>query len=127
MENRMIEGAAQAVYSTQAQKEKETILAKYMPKEAAPAQETPLEKMRRLDAKAESRATIVGLATGILFTLVFGAGMSAVLALDMPIPGIAAGLVGLAGMIATLPIYRRALKRERDRIAPEIVRLSEEQ
>ena len=42
------------------------------------------------------------------------------------LPGIVIGCVGLAGVTATYPIYNHIVKQEREKIAPEILRLTEE-
>ena len=41
-------------------------------------------------------------------------------------PGIAVGVVGLGMALSTYPIYNRVLKQEREKIAPEILHLSDE-
>lgn len=40
--------------------------------------------------------------------------------------GIAIGLTGIAGICVSYPVYQSITKRERRRIAPEILRLSDE-
>lgn len=42
------------------------------------------------------------------------------------VPGIAVGLLGMACMGLAYPLYARVTKRERERAAPEILRLSRE-
>lgn len=42
------------------------------------------------------------------------------------IPGIMIGIVGIVGMIATYPIFTRVTKKRREKLAPEIMRLSDE-
>ena len=42
------------------------------------------------------------------------------------VPGIAVGLLGMACMGLSYPLYVRVTKRERERAAPEILRLSRE-
>ena len=42
------------------------------------------------------------------------------------IPGIVIGLVGLVVVGVAYPLYNRVLKKERERIAPEILRLTDE-
>ena len=41
-------------------------------------------------------------------------------------PGIVVGLIGMAGAAAAYPIYTHMTKREREKIAPEILRISQE-
>ena len=69
---------------------------------------------------------IAGLSVGIISTLIMGGGMSLVLALGQPVIGIIVGVIGLAGMLAAWPLYQKVLKKEREKAAPEILRLSEE-
>lgn len=81
--------------------------------------------MQKLDRAAESKAQIVGLAVGIVAALVLGLGMSCVLVWEQLTIGILVGIVGLADMIAAFPMYQKVLRQEREKIAPEIIRLSE--
>ncbi len=48
-------------------------------------------------------------------------GMTSVL-----IPGIAIGITGMAGVIAAYPLYQFVLKKERAKVAPRILKLTEE-
>ena len=42
------------------------------------------------------------------------------------VPGIIIGLIGMAILALAYPIYNRTLKKERERIAPEVLRLTED-
>ncbi len=42
------------------------------------------------------------------------------------VPGIAIGLAGIAGMCLAYPLYSHITRRERERLAPEILRLTDE-
>jgi len=42
------------------------------------------------------------------------------------IPGIIIGVVGIVGICAAYPLYQCVTKRRRDKLAPEILRLTEE-
>lgn len=42
------------------------------------------------------------------------------------IPGIVIGCIGIAGEATAYPIYKHLVKQDREKIAPEILRLSEE-
>ena len=111
-------------YSAEDQKELDAIRSKYLPK--AKEQPSNLEQIKKLDAKVESKAMIAGLSVGIISTLIMGGGMSLTLALGQPVIGILVGVIGLAGMLAAWPLYQKVLKKEREKAAPEILRLSEE-
>lgn len=113
-------------YSAKEQEEIKNIRNKY----AAPTEEeTSMERLRRLDASATKGATIVSLIVGIISTLLFGIGMCCTMVPGWEqyfIPGIGVGVVGIAGVIAAYPIYTHMVKRKRTKLAPEILRLSEE-
>ena len=112
-------------YNADSQREMDAIVAKYV-KQDGPKQETALDRMQKLDRAAESKAQIIGLAVGIVAALVLGLGMSCALVWGQLALGILVGLVGLAGVIAAFPLYQKVLGQEREKIAPEIIRLSEE-
>ena len=110
-------------YSAPQQSEVQKIREKYLPKEV-----TKLDQLRALDAGVTRRGTAVSLVHGILYALVLGLGMSCciVWADKLFLPGVLIGCIGLAGVAATYPIYNRIVKQDRERIAPEILRLTEE-
>lgn len=115
-------------YSAQQQKEVEAIRSKYIPKE-----EDKMEQLRRLHAMPTKKAQAASLSVGILGALILGTGMSLCLTeigaelggLAMVL-GIAIGLVGMVLVALVYPIYNRVLQKERQKIAPEILRLSDE-
>lgn len=115
-------------YSAKQQAEIQAIRKKY-----APQEEDKMAKLRALDAGATNKATAVSVLVGVLGALVLGLGMSLVmtdfgawLGTAALACGIAVGVVGLCVLALAYPLYVRMLKRERERIAPEILRLSEE-
>ena len=110
-------------YSAPAQDEVKRIREKYLPKEV-----TKLDQLRALDAAVTKRGNAVSIVHGILYSLILGLGMSCcmVWAGKWFVPGILIGCIGLVGVGATYPIYQHIVKREREKVAPEILRLSEE-
>ena len=110
-------------YSAPRQIEVRKIREKYLPKEV-----TKLDQLRALDAGVTKRGTAVSLVHGILYALVLGLGMSCcmVWAGRLFLPGVVIGCIGLAGVAATYPIYHRIVKQDRERIAPEILRLAQD-
>ena len=120
----MSEKPVNITYSAEEQKELEAIRAKYRP--GGKQQPSSLEQIKKLDAQVESKAMITGLSVGIISTLVLGVGMTCFLVWNLPILGVIVGLIGLAGMFAAWPLYQMVLKNEREKAAPEILRLSEE-
>ena len=117
-------------YSASQQAEIENIREKYRPKEE---QEDKMAQIRALDARAEQRAVMLSIVVGILGTLILGCGMSLILSdfgkvlgdAAMPV-GIAAGVIGIALVALAYPVYQRTLKKEREKIAPTILRLADE-
>ena len=115
-------------YSAQRQQEVEEIRKAYLPKE-----EDKMEQLRRLHAIPTQKAQAASLAVGIIGALILGTGMSlcmtdigAALGNLALILGIMTGLTGMVMVAAAYPIHNRILKKERARIAPEILRLSDE-
>lgn len=110
-------------YSAPEQEELRKLRAKYLPPE-----ENKLERLRRLDAAVTRKGTAAGLVAGILGCLLFGIGMSCCLMWGdwLFALGIVLGILGMAGMAMAYPLYARITQKERERIAPEILRLTEE-
>ena len=110
-------------YSAPQQEEIRRIRAKYSPRE-----EDKMETLRRLDQSATQKGTAVSLAVGILSTLILGVGMCCCMVWSGAwfLPGLLLGLLGMAGVIAAWPLYQRITAKERQRLAPEILRLTDE-
>ena len=110
-------------YSAEEQKEMASIRAKYQPGEKK--QPTNLDKLKKLDAKVESVAMVSALSWGIISTLILGIGMICVLVWNQPVIGVIVGVLGLAGALYAWPLYQKVLAKQREKAAPEILRLSE--
>ena len=110
-------------YSAQEQEEIKKIREKYLPPEE---RETKMELLRRLDAGVNQKATAWSLVMGILSTLVMGVGMCCCLVWGIYALGIPVGVVGIVGVSLAYPVYNWIIRRERERIAPQILKLSEE-
>ena len=110
-------------YSAEKQKEIEAIRKKYVTKE-----EDKMEQLRKLDRDAEKPGTIVAIVLGVFGMLVFGGGLSLALVWTDTLlaGGIVLGIVGIGIMAAALPIYKMVTKKQREKIAPQILELSEE-
>ena len=79
--------------------------------------------------KAQARS----IALGVIGTLILGAGMSlcmtelsGFLGGTAMFIGIPVGIVGMVLVALAYPLYNRVLKKEREKIAPEILRLTDE-
>lgn len=110
-------------YSAAQQEEVKKIREKYI---SAPKEEDKLETLRRLDASVTKKGTILSLILGIIGTLIFGTGMCCCLLWSMFVLGVFVGLMGLVGVSMAYPVYSHITKKEKERLAPEILRLSDE-
>lgn len=112
-------------YSASRQQEIKSIREKYAP---VTPEEDKMERLRKLDASATKPGTIVSLIVGSISTLVLGVGMccTMVWADTLFIPGIVIGVIGITGVIAAYPLYDKITKKQREKLAPEIMRLSDE-
>ncbi len=118
-------------YSAKDQTEIKRIREKYIPRE-----ETAMERLRRLDASVTQKASLNSLIVGIVGALLLGFGMSLTMSelstilgsyKDIALPvGILIGIAGIVLVSLAYPLYNRTLKKERERIAPEILRLTDE-
>ena len=115
-------------YSAEQQKEVEAIRKKYLPKE-----EDKMEQLRKLHAIPTKKAQAVAIALGVIGALIMGTGMSlcmtelsGFLGGTAMFIGIPVGIVGMVLVALAYPVYNRVLKKERSRIAPEILQLTDE-
>ena len=115
-------------YSATQRQEVESIRKKYLPKET-----DKMEQLRRLHRSAGQKAQAWAIAVGVIGTLIMGTGMSLFLTelgaklgnLSMVL-GICVGVAGMILIALAYPVYNRTLKKERQRIAPQILQLTEE-
>ena len=112
-------------YSAKQQKDVERIRNKYVSKE-----ESKMEQLIRLDKQAERPGTIASIAIGIIGSLILGVGMCCVLvwnsSLGIFITGIVVGIVGMIVAGAAYPIYQKITQKEREKIADQVIALSNE-
>ncbi|MBQ7936650.1 MAG: hypothetical protein IJ333_09955 [Clostridia bacterium] len=108
-------------YSAKEQAEVKRIRDKYIPRE-----EDPMERLRRLDASVTEKGSVAALVVGILSALVLGVGMCCCLVWDLFLWGIIIGAVGIVGVSLAYPLHQYVVQKERQKIAPEILRLTDE-
>lgn len=121
-------------YSAKEQAEIKKLRAKYSaPKEK---ETNKLEQLRKLDANVQHKAICVSLTFGVIGLLLLGTGMSLIMT-DFGkilgeytsysfLIGILTGIIGIIMALISYPLYNRIIKKERERIAPEILRLTDE-
>lgn len=110
-------------YSARQQEEIRKIREKYIPRE-----ENKMEQLRRLDESATRPGTIAAIIVGVIGAMLLGVGMccTMVWAEQFFIPGIIVGVIGIAVVAAAYPIYNRITRKRREKLAPEIMRLTDE-
>ena len=110
-------------YSAKEQEEIKNIRKKYVVPE-----EDKMEQLRRLDAGVTKKGTAAALIVGIVGTLLLGIGMCCCMVWQNAwfIPGIIVGVIGIAILAVAYPLYNRVTRKEREKIAPEIIRLTDE-
>ena len=95
-----------------------------------------MARLRRLDSSVTNTAQAVALVFGVIGTLILGFGMSLcmteladILGLykdSAMIVGIIVGAVGGALASLAYPVYNATLRSRRKKLAPEIIRLTDE-
>lgn len=113
----------QYTYSAKRQEEIQNIRKKYLPEE-----EDKMERLRRLDRGTTKKGTIISIMVGVVGCLLLGVGMCCTMiwAQQWFIPGILIGIVGTVGIAAAYPLYARITKKERKKLAPQILKLTDE-
>ena len=115
-------------YSARQQEEIQSIRQKYVPKE-----ESKMDRLRALDAQVTKKSTMVSILVGVLGAMLLGCGMSLIMSdfgaalgtAALP-AGIVLGVIGLVLAALAYPLYNRTLKKEREKIAPQIIQLTDE-
>lgn len=130
MDNRQEEKGFSYTYSAREQEEIKRIRERYAPRE-----EDKMDRLRRLDRGVTKKAQGISIALGVVGTLILGLGMSLSmtdLAKTIGVAGnpmLIGAIIGGAGILLiclAFPLYRAVVKRERKKIAPEIIRLTDE-
>lgn len=118
-------------YSAKEQAELKKIREKYTVRE-----ESKLEHLRRLDSNVTKKGITVSVILGVTGALILGFGMSLIMTdfslilgdlehLSFPI-GLAIGFAGIIPIAIAYPVYKAITKAQRKKLAPEILKLTEE-
>lgn len=110
-------------YSAKEQAELKKIREKYTDRES-----TAMVRIRRLDQSVSSTSSAISIIVGAIGALLLGLGMTCCMVWQGVwfIPGIAVGIVGIAVIAAAYPIYNLVHKKMKNKVAPEILRLTDE-
>lgn len=112
-----------AAPSEQERREIESIKRQYMP---TSKKEDKLLELRGLNKKVVQPPLIIGLTIGIFGTLIMGVGMAMVLEWGIMVWGVTVGVIGMASAVASYPIYRAILWRNKRKYGQKIIELSNE-
>lgn len=104
----------------------ESVAKDYMPKET-----NKVRQLKKLDERAKLPAFITAMTLGIIGTLIFGIGMCFGLSVFgtgeiFMVIGVLAGIVGAAICIINYPLYKKLLKKGKEKYAFEILELAKE-
>ena len=131
MENKDRNVSFSYVYSAEEQDEIRKIRKKYEFRA-----EDPVSRIRKLDNSVTQKATAISLVFGIIGVLIMGSGMSfimtdlgSIIGMNGNIPwvlGMLTGVIGLILVVLAYPMYNNVLKKEREKVASEILELTEE-
>lgn len=131
MENRNTNISFKYTYSAEEQEEIRRIRQKYQTEE-----QDEMSRLRKMDAKVTQKATIMSLVFGIIGMLVMGMGMSLIMtdigeifgisSITGMVIGIIIGAIGMILVVLAYPVYSKVQRKERKKIAPEILKLTEE-
>ncbi len=122
-------------YSAKEQAELKKIRDKYII-EIKPIEADKMTQIRMLNASVTKGSTLLSVCIGIIGTLLMGFGMSIIMT-DLKqilgaykemamLLGIIIGIAGMLLILAAYPIYQYISEKKRKKVAPEILRLTEE-
>lgn len=112
-------------YSAKQQEEIQNIRNKYLPREK---KEDKMEQLRRLDRGVTKRGTIISIFIGIIGCLLLGVGMCCTMVWmeNWFVPGVIIGIIGIIAVAVTYPLYIHITRKDREKLAPQILMLAEE-
>ena len=110
-------------YSAVRNKEVENIRKKYIVHE-----ESKLDTLKRLDARVQMAGVIESLSIGIIGALVFGIGLCFGLNVLIGADWLTLffAILGICLMLPAYPVYKHISRKTYNKLAPEILRLSDE-
>lgn len=108
------------------------IYAEQIANEYAPKDTSKVVALRKLDARAKMPATIFAYTFGIISALITGIGMCLSMNVigsgttAMFVLGVIIGIIGFIGVGVNYPIYKKLLKKGKQKYAFEIIQLAKE-
>ena len=112
-------------YSGQRQDDIKKIRSKYLPEPEK--KQDKFDELKKLDESVTKLADMVSIVHGVIFSLIFGTGLSLCLTNDaMLIKGTVIGIIGMIGIGCAYPVHKAVLKNRRKKVAPKILELTDE-
>lgn len=110
-------------YSAKQQEEINEIRQKYLP-----AEESKMDKLRKLDESATKPGMIAAMSIGIIGTLLLGVGMCCTMlwAESVFVLGVIVEIIGILLIIAAYPVFTHITAKRREKLTPQILKLTEE-
>jgi len=108
------------------------IYAEKIAQEYAPKKAQKIVALKKLDEKAKRPANIFAFSFGTVFALILGVGLCLTMgvigggAKSAFVFGIIIGLIGIAGISANYPLYKKILENSKKKYAFDIVQLAKE-
>ena len=101
----------------------ESIVNEYSKKETS-----KVVALKKLDKKAKLPAEIFAYTNGVIMSLILGIGMCLSMKVigDNFMLGIIIGVIGIIGICANYPIYKKILKSSKEKYAYDIIKLANE-
>ena len=104
------------------------ILAESIAKDYAPKDNSKIIALKKMDNRAKLPAIIFTYSVGIISALVFGTGMCLSMGVigNSMLLGIIIGVIGMFGCAVNYPIYKRMLKKGKEKYGYDIIKLARE-
>lgn len=87
-----------------------------------------MEQLRKLDESATTKGMALAIIMGSFGALLLGIGMCCTMVWRNTLfaPGVVIGVVGIISCAAAYPLYLRITKKQREKLAPQIMELTNE-
>lgn len=104
------------------------IYAEQIANEYSKKNESKVVALKKLDNLAKRPAEIFAYTNGIIMSLIFGLGMCLTMKVigNSFILGIIIGVIGLIGIIANYPLYKKILNNSKEKYSYDIIKLANE-
>lgn len=108
------------------------IYAEQIANEYAPKETSKVVALRKLDARAKRPAQIIAYTNGIISALILGVGMCLAMGVIGSgstvsfVFGIIIGIIGIAGICANYPLYKKMLEKGKKKYGNDIMELAKQ-